>query len=88
MSTFDELFNKLVDEKELTVGVAGKEAEALRCSLVRKWSAQKKMYAALGFLSVEAKNLSVSMKPIVTDEFVGTLYQLKSRERRKQYEIL
>jgi hypothetical protein len=91
MQTFTDIFEKLLEDKQIDVEVTGSTAESLRVSLIRKWTKYKKQYDSLGFLSDEMKSLSVSMTKLPVDETTGiggTRYSLRQKTNRATYQIL
>jgi DNA-binding transcriptional regulator/RsmH inhibitor MraZ len=91
-STFNSLFEELLEKKSVEVMVLFTESESLRVSLTRRWNQYKDKMDSLGFLSENLRSLSLSREKLVVTSGEVTVdytrFVLKPREVRRTYQIL
>jgi hypothetical protein len=88
MSTFNDLFEELLEKKVVVLALNAAESETTRVSLIRKWNQYKNRMNALGFLSDELANLSLSREFFEKDGIVHTRFLLRPRVSRRNYQIV
>jgi len=87
-NSFNDLFEKLLEDGSVDVAISGPSAEILRTSLSRKWNTYKKQMSALGFLPEEKEKLVLGVARIEIHDVAGMRYMLKERAKKATYEIL
>lgn len=82
--TPQELFDKLVEHKQLTVPYTGKFAESLRVQFVKKFSQYKRYMDNIGYLDDITARQSVSM--VEAEE--STTFYLRKKKQGFNYTFL
>lgn len=88
-TTFNDIFEKILEDGQVDVAVTGQAAQSLRVSLVRRWNQHKEVYDKLGFLPDSQKNLALAAEQVqVSDGITGTRFLLRVKKTRVMYQII
>lgn len=86
--TLQELFDTLLDTRQVQVVLSKDQAESLRVQLVKKWNKYKLDMDAVGFLADDLQRCSLCRRTSATADGTYTFSLEPKKRSLTQYEVL